>query len=69
MSEFPYRFNIGPWQNFPASRPTTSGAGSRQELDEELAYQIGRAYAAFLNPARVAVGRDVRTSSRPWPRP
>ncbi len=34
-----------------------------QELDEALAYRIGRAYAAFLSPSRVAVGRDVRLSS------
>jgi len=33
------------------------------ELNEDLAYRIGRAYAAFLSPARVAVGRDVRFSS------
>jgi len=36
-----------------------------EELNEDLAYRIGRAYAAFLSPARVAVGRDVRTSSLP----
>ena len=36
-----------------------------EELNEDLAYQIGRAYAAFLSPARVAVGRDMRTSSLP----
>ena len=35
------------------------------ELNEDLAYRIGRAYAAFLSPARVAVGRDVRFSSLP----
>lgn len=34
-----------------------------EELDEDLAYRIGRAYAAFLSPTRVAVGRDVRLSS------
>ena len=33
------------------------------ELGESLAYRIGRAYAAFLSPARVALGRDVRLSS------
>lgn len=33
------------------------------ELDAALAYRIGRAYAAFLNPARVAVGHDIRISS------
>jgi phosphomannomutase len=36
-----------------------------EELNEDLAYRIGRAYAAFLSPARVAVGRDVRVSSLP----
>jgi phosphomannomutase len=36
-----------------------------EELNEDLAYRIGRACAAFLSPARVAVGRDVRTSSLP----
>jgi phosphomannomutase len=35
------------------------------ELNEDLAYRIGRAYAAFLSPARVAVGRDIRPSSLP----
>jgi phosphomannomutase len=34
-----------------------------QELDCDLAYRIGRAFASFLSPARVAVGRDVRLSS------
>lgn len=33
------------------------------ELDEDIAYRIGRAYAALLTPARVAVGRDIRPSS------
>jgi phosphomannomutase len=36
-----------------------------EELNEDLAYRIGRAYAAYLTPARVAVGRDMRTSSLP----
>jgi phosphomannomutase len=34
-----------------------------EELNEDLAYKIGRAYAAFLSPVRVAVGQDVRSSS------
>ncbi len=34
-----------------------------EELDEDLAYRIGRAYAAFLHPSRVALGRDGRASS------
>ncbi|MGB7913071.1 MAG: phosphomannomutase CpsG [Desulfobaccales bacterium] len=39
-----------------------------EELDEDLAYRIGRAYAAFLRPSRVALGRDVRASSLPLAR-
>ncbi len=35
------------------------------ELNEDLAYRIGRAYAAFLAPKKVIVGRDVRLSSEP----
>src|SRR5580692_11051387 len=33
------------------------------ELNEDLAYQIGQAYAALIKPGRVAVGRDIRGSS------
>lgn len=33
------------------------------ELNEELAYRLGRAFAAFLKPKKVALGRDVRPSS------
>jgi phosphomannomutase len=33
------------------------------ELNETLAYQIGQAYSALVNPRRVAVGRDIRQSS------
>jgi phosphomannomutase/phosphomannomutase/phosphoglucomutase len=33
------------------------------ELNPESAYAIGRAYAAWLKPKRVAVGRDIRLSS------
>jgi phosphomannomutase/phosphomannomutase/phosphoglucomutase len=33
------------------------------ELNEDIAYRIGRAYAEYLKPARVVVGRDVRLSS------
>ena len=35
-----------------------------EELNEDVVYRIGRAYAAFLQPRRVAVGRDIRLSSR-----
>jgi phosphomannomutase/phosphomannomutase/phosphoglucomutase len=34
------------------------------ELNPEAVYRIGRAYAAFLSPSRVAVGRDIRHSSK-----
>ena len=34
-----------------------------EELDENIAYRIGRAYAAFVQPHVVAVGRDIRASS------
>ncbi len=33
------------------------------ELNEDIAYRIGRAYAAFVEPRTVAVGRDIRASS------
>jgi phosphomannomutase len=33
------------------------------ELNEGLAYQIGQAYAAFVKPKAVAVGRDIRATS------
>jgi len=33
------------------------------ELNEEIAYRIGRAYVDFLDPFKVVVGRDVRLSS------
>ncbi len=33
------------------------------EINDSLAYDIGRAYAAFVKPRRVAVGYDTRLSS------
>jgi phosphomannomutase len=33
------------------------------EINESLAYDIGRAYAAFVGPKQVAVGYDIRLSS------
>jgi phosphomannomutase len=33
------------------------------EINESLAYDIGRAYAAFVKPRQVAVGHDIRLSS------
>lgn len=34
-----------------------------EDLDEEIAWRIGRAYAAHVTPGTVAVGRDIRLSS------
>ena len=31
-----------------------------EELNEDVVYRIGRAYARFVNPRRVPVGRDIR---------
>ena len=33
------------------------------ELNEDVAYRVGRAYAEFLKPQKVVVGRDIRLSS------
>ena len=33
------------------------------ELNEDVAYRVGRGYAQFLTPKRVVVGRDIRLSS------
>jgi phosphomannomutase len=33
------------------------------ELNDDVAYRVGRGYAEFLSPQRVVVGRDVRLSS------
>ena len=33
------------------------------EINESLAYDIGRAFAALVQPRRVAVGHDIRLSS------
>src|SRR6202050_4674332 len=38
------------------------------EINETLAYDIGRAYAAFVKPRQVAVGYDIRLSSQPLAR-
>jgi len=34
------------------------------QLNEDIAYRIGRGYAAFLQPKRVVVGYDIRLSSK-----
>jgi len=33
------------------------------ELNEDVAYRVGRAYAEFVKPKKVIVGRDIRVSS------
>jgi phosphomannomutase len=33
------------------------------ELNDDVAYRVGRGYAQFLSPRRVVVGRDIRLSS------
>ncbi len=33
------------------------------ELNDDVAYRVGRGYAEFLSPQRVVVGRDIRLSS------
>ena len=33
------------------------------ELNDDVAYRVARAYARFLNPKRIVVGRDIRLSS------
>ena len=33
------------------------------ELNEEIAYRIGRAYASYLSPGKVVVGHDIRLTS------
>jgi phosphomannomutase len=34
-----------------------------EELNEDVAYRVGRGYAQFLAPHRIVVGRDIRLSS------
>ena len=33
------------------------------ELNPDIAYSVGRAYAEFLEPRKVVVGQDIRLSS------
>lgn len=35
------------------------------ELNEDIAYRIGRAYAHFLDAKRIVIGGDMRLSSEP----
>lgn len=53
-------------RNFPVLDPSIFKAYDIRgiypdQIDEDGAYAIGRAYATFLEPVRVAVGRDMRT--------
>ncbi|STU92544.1 Phosphomannomutase dehydrogenase [Klebsiella pneumoniae subsp. ozaenae] len=34
-----------------------------EELNEDIAYRIGRAYGEFLKPGKIVVGGDVRLTS------
>ena len=34
-----------------------------EQIDEDVCYRIGRAFAAFLSPQRVVVGGDIRETS------
>jgi len=34
-----------------------------EELNDDVAYRIGRAYAEFLAPTKIVIGRDIRTTS------
>ncbi|MDH3418024.1 MAG: phosphomannomutase [Gammaproteobacteria bacterium] len=34
-----------------------------EDLDEDVAYRIGRAYADFLSPSKIVIGRDIRLTS------
>ncbi|MEF1291913.1 phosphomannomutase CpsG [Vibrio sp. M260118] len=36
-----------------------------EELNEDIAYRIGRAYGQYLNPKKVVIGGDVRETSQP----
>lgn len=56
----------------PAAPPSSAIVGFKaydyrgripNELNPEVAYRIGRAYAEFLKPRKVVVGRDIRKSS------
>lgn len=33
------------------------------ELNSDMAYKIGRAYAKYLNPKKIVIGKDIRSSS------
>ncbi len=33
------------------------------ELNEDIAYRIGRAYSSFVSPRKVVVGHDIRLTS------
>lgn len=47
----------------PCFKPYDIRGRLPDELNEDIAWRIGRAYAEYLRPGRVVVGRDVRLSS------
>jgi phosphomannomutase len=36
-----------------------------EELNDEIAYRIGRAFVLYLKPKKVVVGGDIRLTSEP----
>ena len=36
------------------------------QLNEDIAYRIGRAYAEVIKPSKVVVGHDIRLTSEAW---
>ena len=50
--------------NFSAFKAYDIRGKVPEELDERLAYNVGLAYAAFLSPKCIVVGRDIRATSQ-----
>ena len=50
-------------ENKEFSGPIKSKGFSRENLDEDIIYRIGRAYVLKFKPSKVTVGRDMRNSS------
>src|SRR5690606_7454272 len=54
---------LPPMTTLPAFKAYDIRGRIPSELNEDLAYRIGQATAAFLKPKRLCVGRDIRLSS------
>lgn len=54
-----------PMQRIPCFKAYDIRGRIPAELNADLCYRIGQAYAAFVQPRRVVLGRDVRASSIP----